>query len=84
MEAPVNNKSLFAFIANQMKKLDNKEVTAEEAKAMAALAGQAGRCFDREYKRVEVQVKLDEHLSKISSDLRIRNVESKGFDDVEI
>ena len=38
---PVNNKSMLAFLFDQMEKLNAKEISVDEAKAQANLAKQA-------------------------------------------
>ena len=44
-EENVTQNKILSFIYSQMKKLDNKEITAEEAKAQALLASEAIKCI---------------------------------------
>ena len=64
--APVNTKSLAAFLFNEMERLKAKETTPQEAIAQAKLASQLNNLLDYELKRTVVQVKLE-----ISSDQRM-------------
>jgi hypothetical protein len=58
--APVNTKSLAAFLFNEMERLKAKETTAQEAIAQAKLASQINNLLDYELKRTVVQMKLKE------------------------
>lgn len=79
---PVNTKSLLAFIFNQMRKLDNKEITAQDACAMAKLTQQANNTLDYELKRTVVQIKLAEMYGNVESiKPKLREIESKTFSD---
>ena len=80
--APVNTKSLLAFIFNQMVKLDKGEIDANQACAQAKLASQANNLLDYELKRTIVQLRLKEVGGDMSSaEPRLREIESKVFDD---
>ena len=78
---PVNSKSLFAFICGQMEKLDRKEMTVQEATAQSNLAKQANNVLTYELKRAETQMKLQAHNKEHFSNIQLREIESKGFDD---
>lgn len=71
---PVNTKSLLHFIFNQMSKLDNKEVTVQEAQAQANLAKQANNLLTYELKRADLLLKLE------GSTIKLREIESKAFE----
>ena len=76
---PVNTKSLAAFLFREMERLKNKETTPQEAIAQAKLASQVNNLLDYELKRTIVQIKMKEMGS--SMEPRLREIESKGFDD---
>ena len=78
---PCNTKSLLAFIFNQMERLSNGEITANEACAQAKLASQASNVLNYELKRTIVQIRLQQMGAGIeSSDVRLREIESKSFE----
>lgn len=76
---PVNTKSLLAFAFDQMEKLDKDDITPEKACAQAKLIGQASNLLNYELKRTLVQVKMCEIRKE--QDVRLREIESKSFDD---
>lgn len=75
MKAPMNAKSLFHFICDQMEKLDSKSTTVQEAQAQANLAKQANNILVYELKRADTQMKLDKHNAEMQQNIKIRNVE---------
>lgn len=77
--APVNTKSLAAFLFNEMERLKEKETTPQEAMAQAKLASQINNLLDYELKRTTVQIKLREIGQSV--DPKLRNIESKAFDE---
>ena len=80
--APVNSKSLLAFIFNQMDRLNRGEIDANTACASAKLANEAGKRFEYELKRTLVQIKLRELGGEFENiKPRLREIESKAFDD---
>jgi hypothetical protein len=60
-----NNKELLFHIFEQMKKLDKKEITHEEAKAQASLAKQANNSMRYEIEKAALLLKLEQTNSKI-------------------
>ena len=70
---PVNTKSLFAHLCNQMDKLDKSEIDSSTASAQASLVGQAVNILNYELKRSVI-------LSEKKYVDNIRNVEEKNFD----
>jgi hypothetical protein len=66
---PTNNKSLLHFLFNQMDKLDKKETTVEEAKAIANLAKQVNNSLAYELKRASVLKELE------GSTIKLREIE---------
>lgn len=79
---PVNNKSMLAFIFDQMEKLDTKQISVEEAKAQAQLAKQANNSLKYELDRANTLIKIDEHnaLNSTKVKVELREAESKNFD----
>lgn len=75
---PVNNKSLLAFIFDQMGKLNRGEIDCNKAIAQSKLAGQAIRTMEYELKRTVVQLKLNE--INAGKKVELREIESKAFD----
>lgn len=81
---PVNSKSLLAFLYSQMEKLDKKEIDVQTAQAQANLAKQANNILTYELKRAEVEMKLVDFNNGKNEKVRIRQVESKSFDDSQM
>ena len=82
MGAPVNTKSLLAFIFNQMERLNSGEIDANTACAQAKLGSQASNVLNYELKRTIVQLRLRELGGGIgATEPRLREIESKCFDD---
>jgi hypothetical protein len=77
---PVNNKSMLAFIFLQMEKLDNNEIDVQTASAQANLAKQANNALMYELKRADIQMKLTQHNAVYKDGLKLREAESKNFD----
>lgn len=77
---PVNAKSLFTFVCDQMEKLDLNQINVEQAKAQANLAKQANNILKHELDRVNTLMKLDSHNREYNSNIIFREVESKNFD----
>lgn len=78
---PVNCKSLFHFVCDQMDKLDKKEITVNEAAAQSQLAKQANNLLVYETKRVEVLMKLEVHNAIYKNGIHLREIEGKNFDE---
>jgi len=78
---PVNNKSLLTFIFNQMEKLDNKEIDVQTAAAQANLSKQANNALLYEIKRADIQMKLTQHNAIYKDGLKLREAESKNFEE---
>jgi len=78
---PVNSKSLFAFVCDQMEQLQNESITVEQAKAQANLAKQANNLLKYELDRANTQMKIV-NFNKENSDnkVELRELESKAFD----
>ena len=76
--APVNMKSMVAFLFNQMDMLNQGLIDANKACAQAKLAGQITRAFEYELKKTVVQIKLHEINSNIEP--KLQELESKKVD----
>jgi hypothetical protein len=79
MNAPVNAKSLFHFLCDQMEKLDKKEITVQDAQGQANIAKQLNNLLNYELKRVDTQIKLDQHNFEFKKNIELRDVELKNF-----
>lgn len=77
---PVNNKSLLHFIFDQMEKLDEGNITVEQAKAQGNLAKQANNALKYELDRTNTLMKVDEYNRANGTDIELRNSEGKQFD----
>lgn len=79
---PVNNKSLLAFIFEQMEKLDSNSITVEQAKAQANLAKQANNSLKYEIELVKVKMEIQtfNNESVSAKPIEFRNAESKNFE----
>jgi hypothetical protein len=77
---PVNNKSLIAFLFDQMHKLDNNEIDIHTAREQANLSKQVNNAMKYELDRVKVLMTLAEHNAIYKNGLNLREIESKNFD----
>lgn len=77
---PVNNKSLLGFIFDQMSKLDNGSISAEQAKAQANLAKQANNSLKYELELAKTKMELEEFNKLNNTNIDLRNAESKNFE----
>jgi len=80
---PVNNKSLLAFIFEQMEKLDSNSITVEQAKAQANLAKQANNSLKYEIELVKVKMEIqtfNNEAALSAKPIEFRNAESKNFE----
>lgn len=71
---PMNTKSLFHFLTDQMMKLDTGLITVEEAKTQSMLSKQAHNLFTYELERAKL-------LAEYGDKIKIREIEAKPFDD---
>jgi len=78
---PVNSKSLFTFICDQMDKLQEASITVEQAKAQANLAKQANNILKYELDRTNTLMKIAEfNKDNENSKVYLREIESKAFE----
>lgn len=80
---PVNNKSLVAFLFDQMHKLDSGEISPEQAKEQANLAKQVNSQMRYELERARVLMELSQHNAIYKDGTNLREIESKNFDMIE-
>ena len=80
---PVNNKSLVAFLFDQMQKLDNGDISPEQAKEQSNLAKQVNSQMRYELERARVLMELSQHNAIYKDGTNLREIESKNFDQIE-
>lgn len=76
---PVNSKSLLAFVFGQMEKLDEGNLSVEEANAQANLTKQATNILKYELDRAKAIINLDIHNDTFSKTRKLRDAESINF-----
>lgn len=77
-----NAKSLLAFTFGLMGKLDRGEISTSEACAQAKLISQANNTIKNELLRTALKLKMyQSHTGIEGSEVKIREIESKPFDD---
>lgn len=77
---PVNNKSMIAFLFDQMDKLDKGTVDIHTAREQANLAKQVNVAMKYELDRSKTLMKLAEHNAVYKDGLNLRNIESKNYE----
>ena len=77
---PVNNKSLTAFLFDQMEKLNNGETTIQDASTQVAIAKQINSQMRYELERARVIMELTQHNAIYKDGSNLREIESKNFD----
>jgi uncharacterized protein YehS (DUF1456 family) len=79
---PCNAKSLLAFTFGLMGKLDRGEIDTNTAVAQSKLISQANNIIKNELMRTALQIKMYEaHTGIEASEIKIRQVESKAFNE---
>ena len=76
---PVNNKSLTAFLFDQMEKLNNDEIDTSKALAQVSLAKQINSQMRYELERARVLMQLTQHNAIYKDGSNLREIESKNF-----
>lgn len=76
---PVNNKSMIAFLFDQMDKLDKGEIDNQQAREQANLAKQVNNSMKYELDRVKVKIEISNHNKMANDDVSLREIESKNF-----
>ena len=77
---PVNSKSLFSFVCDQMEKLSSNSISVDEAKAQANLCKQANNLLKYEIERTKVLMEVKTFNSQNNTEIELREIESKSFD----
>ena len=80
---PVNNKSLVAFLFDQMHQLAQGEITKEDAREQANLAKQVNSQMRYELERAKVVMELSKHNAIYKDGANLREIESKNFDNID-
>jgi len=76
---PVNNKSMIAFLFNQMDRLDKDEIDTQTAREQGNLAKQVNNAMKYELDRAKVKMDLTKHNAIYKDGINLREVESKNF-----
>lgn len=76
---PVNNKSLIAFLFDQMDKLDKDEIDVQKAREQSNLAKQVNNAMKYELDRAKVKMELTKHNAIYKDGIDLRDIESKNF-----
>jgi len=76
---PVNNKSMIAFLFDQMNKLDSGEIDVQKAREQANLSKQVNNAMKYELDRARVKMELTKHNAIYKDGLDLRDIESKNF-----
>ena len=77
---PVNSKSLFSFVCEQMELLNNDVITVEKAKAQSNLAKQANNLLKYELDRAKTLIEIKTPNVDYSDNIELREIESKNFE----
>jgi len=77
---PVNNKSMIAFLFDQMDKLDKGEIDNQTAREQANLSKQVNNAMKYELDRAKLKMELTKHNSVYKDGTNLREIESKNFD----
>tara|TARA_R110000744_G_scaffold179689_1_gene298663 strand:+ start:1263 stop:1499 length:237 start_codon:yes stop_codon:yes gene_type:complete len=76
---PVNNKSLIAFLFDQMDKLDAGTIDNQTAREQSNLAKQVNNSMKYELDRAKVLMELAQHNAIFKDGSNLREIESKNF-----
>ena len=77
---PVNNKSMIAFLFEQMNKLDNDEIDVLKAREQSNLAKQVNNAMKYELDRAKTKMELTKHNAIFKDGANLRDIESKNFE----
>ncbi len=77
---PVNNKSMIAFLFDQMDKLDKKEIDNQTAREQANLAKQVNNSMKYELDRAKIKMQLADHNALSETKVELRNIESINYE----
>ena len=76
---PVNNKSMIAFLFDQMDKLDKDEIDVQKAREQANLSKQVNNAMKYELDRAKVKMELSKHNAIYKDGVDLRDIESINF-----
>lgn len=76
---PVNNKSMIAFLFNQMNKLDEGKIDVQTAREQANLSKQVNNAMKYELDRAKIKMELAKHNAIFKDGTDLREIESKNF-----
>lgn len=76
---PVNNKSMIAFLFDQMDKLDKDEIDVQKAREQANLSKQVNNAMKYELDRAKVKMEISKHNALYNDGVNLREIESKNF-----
>ena len=76
---PVNNKSMIAFLFEQMDKLDKDEIDVQKAREQANLSKQVNNAMKYELDRAKTKMELTRHNAIYKDGLDLREIESINF-----
>jgi len=76
---PVNNKSMIAFLFDQMDKLDKDEIDVLKAREQGNLSKQVNNAMKYELDRAKTKMELTKHNAIYKDGLDLRDIESKNF-----
>lgn len=76
---PVNNKSMIAFLFDQMEKLDKDQIDVQKAREQGNLAKQVNNAMKYELDRAKTLMELAQHNAVFKDGLDLREIESKNF-----
>lgn len=71
----INTKTLLKFTFDQMKKLDEKKIEVEEAKAQGSLIKQANNLLRYELDRSKTLMSIKQHNEAYDDDIKLREIE---------
>lgn len=71
----INTKTLLKFTFDQMKKLDEKKIEVEEAKAQGSLIKQANNLLRYELDRSKTLMSIKQHNESYEDDIKLREIE---------
>jgi len=76
---PVNNKSMIAFLFDQMNKLDEDKIDVTKAREQSNMAKQVNNAMKYELDRAKVKMELTKHNAIYKDGIDLRDIESKNF-----
>lgn len=76
---PINNKSLTSFLFSQMEKLNNGEISKEDAMAQCQLAKQISSQMRYELERAKTIMDVAKFQIETGKQIEVREIESKNF-----